>query len=67
MNSVQFLAEFCYKFDKEHHFREINDFGEIFWHKLANSYEGRPSNVLQDHFSNSSNSGVKFVGGGGGG
>ena len=26
---------------------------------------GRPSNVLQDHFSNSSNSGVKIVGGGG--
>ena len=26
---------------------------------------GRPSNVLQDHFSNSSNSDVKFAGGGG--
>ena len=26
---------------------------------------GRPSNVLQDHFSNSSNSGVKIAGGGG--
>ena len=25
---------------------------------------GRPSNVLQDHFSNSSNSGVKIAGGG---
>ena len=28
---------------------------------------GRPSNVFQDHFSNSSNSGVKIAGGGGGG
>ena len=26
---------------------------------------GRPPNVLQDHFSNSSNSGVKIAGGGG--
>ena len=26
---------------------------------------GRPSNVLQDHFSNFSNSGVKIAGGGG--
>ena len=27
--------------------------------------DGRPSNVLQDHFSNSSNFGVKISGGGG--